>query len=155
MAAEGLPVSPTGGGGAGRGLTHAEFEMSLLTARLAENSAAHRGHARAVVDDLVGFVRAFPDAENQSELVARMAVTSDEATHDRIRDAGLMPSREVRSAAAAQRLEHEIFADAMGVATWAIGVDPRGEVPVARIELVPDERVQFALLAWSHIFAFA
>src|SRR5690348_13001337 len=76
--------TPSPGGGGERQeiavVSHNEFELSPVTARIAELSATHRQWALETVDGLIDQLLAFGDQDRRPEMVSNIVVTSDETT---------------------------------------------------------------------------
>ena len=59
--------------------------------------------------------------------------------------AGVLLADQVAAADREEQLDPDLFADALGVASWAINVDVGTQPDVSRLGLLADERITFVV----------
>lgn len=159
---------PPGGGGGGVGVpvggprdgddggdrvafdSHGDYERSVP--QIAAASRQHRLRAREDLGRLLDLVTGLDESPDREVVLRRIVVTSDVGTYEAIDRLAGEVGEELRSARAEGRLDHELLADALGTAAWAIGAEVGDELSVDAIEMIPDRRLQFLLRA-SNLYA--
>jgi hypothetical protein len=126
---------------------------------LAERSSAERGDWRGVVDDVIANLRKIHEGEGRAvvdDLLETRRVNTDEepnvATLHSI-GPGLLLADQVAVAEQEGRLDRELFADALGVASWAIDVGVGRQPDVSRLGLLADARIAFVIGVLSPAYA--
>src|ERR1019366_5234651 len=100
----------------------------------------HEGGGRAVIDEMVGARRT--DEREAPDVVMLHSIP-----------AGLVLAEQVTVAQREMRLDSDLFADAFGVASWAINVDVGTQPDPFRVSLLADSRIAFVVGFLSPLYA--
>jgi hypothetical protein len=154
------PTSPSGGGGGGTSarIFDSTDEFEALVPTLANESGISRYDWRKNISDVVLSLHRVHEGGKDAldQLVhARKADTQEEPNVAMLSSlpSGLVVASQVSDAEDRGELNRDLFADALGVASWAINVAV-GEQPRAeRLALINDPRVTFVIGFMSPAFA--
>jgi len=139
-----LPRGPGGSAVSREFESHAQFEE--VERRLAQATQDHRLAWGNVINDVIDRVARFEHDPRRREEIQYVVKTSAPTVIDELEKTGVEVSREVQRAEKARVLDRELVADALGVASWAIGAKPQlggTELAVDQVALIGDERVRF------------
>jgi len=147
------PPDPSPGGGA----LVPEFlpgELEELYEDLATATRAHRRVWRENVDWVVRRASAFASDEGERER-RRRETTSHPQVVQAMELVGRGVSLALAEAEEAEKLDGELLADGLGIASWTLG-DPPGSVPSAdRVKLLSDPRVRYLVRYYTPAVAVA
>jgi len=133
--------------------SHPEFEFSPPTRHIAELSSEHREWGAQVAQGLARLVERLADDKERESRLPQIAVTSDTATIAAVDAMARAVAAEIIAAKDHERFNEELFADALGLASWAVGAEPQGEgLTIERINLLCDARVRLLMRVAAAFF---
>lgn len=130
----------SGGGGALAFTSSADFERRSPV--VAEQSAEHRRVWRGNIRDVV---RELEDLRHNERAQALAEVSAEELDPRGLANLAMFVGERLHDARQRGRLDEELLADAFGVASWAIGVEPGQEPDFHQLSHLSDERLQLVV----------
>lgn len=156
----GSPDQPDGGGGgAAAQLFASSNDFEERVPGLAQESGLERHDWRRVIDEVIAELKRIHEGDGRSVieglLETRRADTDEEPNVVTLHSigSGLLLADQVAAAESEDQLDRELFADALGVASWAINVDVGMQPAASRLGLLTDTRIAFVIGVLSPAYA--
>jgi hypothetical protein len=158
----GTPVDPAGPSGGGGGVSvrvvSSTEQFEELVPSLANESKTFRDDWRKEMGDIVASLERLHDGGRYAldQLVEKRKADTQEAPNIPMLnslDAGPILGKQVSDAKSREELDRDLFADALGVASWAINVPVGAQPAPDRLALLSDTRITFVVGFLSPAFA--
>lgn len=147
------PHGPGGGGSGGAAIFVGSRDFESQVPTLAEQSAEHRAFVRPLGASIIERLRrVHSDASEQERTAARLELLGDDRESA---DRALNELADSVLASGPGGLSAELLSDAIGLATWSMGLRPGEEPSRQQLRFLPDERLRVLIAAYAPVSAVA